>query len=156
MKIDRTIKGLLKKAGATLKNRKKHLVFAVPGGRNIVLPHKAKDNETVSTQVRELKKHLGEDAPAAPKVTRPRRSKPGRQGEARHQPPPPPNNPLAEQLRVLGITETALKQELHQAIRERDMAIQERDNLRDWSAELQQQIEACWLCRFKKWWVGKA
>lgn len=111
MRIDRKVKALLKQAGAHLKRSKKHLVFGTPGGKNIVLSHTPSDGNAVHAQIRDLKQHLNIPKDP-PRMVKEKRSKPGRHGEERMRPAPPPNNALADQLRTIGITEAALREEL--------------------------------------------
>lgn len=137
MKIDRTVKGLLREAGATLKRSKKHLVFGMPNGENVVLAQTPSDVNAIRNQIKDVKRHLPKDPPRVAKV---RSAKPGRSGEPRHQPAPSPNNLLADQLRAIGVVESTLRTQI--------------EELEQMVAHLANQRDACWMCRLRMWWTA--
>lgn len=92
----------LKDVGATLKRAKKHKVFALPNGQNVVIASTPSDRRSEDNALRDIHKAAGvqraEKAPAKPKAER--RAKPGR---------PEPQwtlkGGMAEALRVAGVVD---------------------------------------------------
>lgn len=148
MRLNRQVKDLLKLAGARLKRSKKHLVFEAANGRNIVLSHTPSDRNAYKNQVRAIRSTIPFEAEdPKPKIIREKRSKPGRHGEERFRPAPPPNDTLAQQLRLSGAAESILRAEYDKACREY-MELQER------YFRALQEAHNCWMCRLRKWWKG--
>lgn len=141
MKIDREVRSLLRNVGARLKRHRKHFVYEMPDGQNVVLSGTPKDPTTTKKkQITDIKRAAGihESKPA---VIREKKHKPGRHGEARYRPAPPPNNAFADQLRTLGVTEKALRQEIA--------------DLQETITELRAFRARCLLCRLRDWLTWK-
>lgn len=137
MRIDRRVAGMLKNLGAQLVRTKKHLVYRVPGHRNVVLSHTPSDVNAVKQQVADIKKLMPE-LPKSPKSgeRRARHDKPGRYGEQKWS-AGPERSPLADQLRVVGVTEQALRLEIQQ--------------LKSENGVLRSEMGRCWGCRLRRW-----
>lgn len=157
MRLDRRVKDLLKRAGATLKSSKKHLVFEVPGHRNVVLSHSPSDRNAVHQQVRDLTKIVGKEEPVRREPAE-KRAKPGRYGEPRHKPSPPPFNAMADQLRAIGTVEAALREEIRSLNFQADMVTKAYWAERDRTVGLKNEVirlrglrAHCWMCRFRDW-----
>lgn len=154
MRIDRKVKTMLKDAGAKLKRNRKHQVYELPDGKNVVISSTPSDVNAMHSQVRDIKKatKTEEPKPQKPVGTKERRNKPGRQGEPKPTPPPPMS--MADQLRM-----AELRQEKESIAEEKEfLAIQielmeqERRALNSEILDLKIARRKCFWCRFREWW----
>jgi hypothetical protein len=62
--MTRRVVDALKSAGAVLKRRKKHLVYELPTGQNVVVSSTPSDVRAENNALREIRKASGEARPA--------------------------------------------------------------------------------------------
>jgi ribosomal protein S19E (S16A) len=103
--MTRRVVDALKSAGAVLKRRKKHLVYELPTGQNVVVSSTPSDVRAENNALREIRKASGEARPATATVgeRRERKHKPGRAREPWTVKAPT----MAAKLREAGVVERA-------------------------------------------------
>lgn len=128
-------------AGGQLVRAKKHLVFRLPTGANLVVSKTPSDRRSELAAAADLRHALGAIPEHREGVRRERRRKPGRQG-SKYRATPCVNSAMADALRVHGAAEAVLRAE--------------NDELREQIAALVVPCPACRLFAAARRWFGGA
>ncbi len=138
--FERAIKAL-DAAGATLKRAKKHLVFELPNGKNVVVPKSPSDHRAEENALRDIRKAVGLPRETKPPADpRERLRKPGRKEPDWLRGLPANSSQIATSLRRAGPIEQQLRSQIGQleaTIRAKDEQIAALESLpvvRAWRA----------------------
>lgn len=127
---DRKVQTLLKSLGARLKRHKKHLVYELPDGKNIVMSSTPSDFRAENNKIREISRIAGLNGQRG--IEGERREKKNRPGRFESK---PFGTSMADQLVALKIADppevSALKKEV---------------------VALQKRLNSCPVCALLAWW----
>ena len=125
---------LLKKHGAVLDRQKRHNVWKFPDGRIFTQSRTPSDWRAPLNQLSDLRRMLGVSVPlrGEPGERRPRRNKHSESGIRPWHCPATIDGALQEKLRLIGVSEDSLKEQIA--------------FLREEKEKLQSRIDSCWGC----------
>lgn len=126
---------LLKEHGAILVRKRKHEIWRLPNGRNFVRASTSSDKNSEYNNYSDLRKTLGLTPEHSEGQRREKKVKNGRE-EVFHY-TREINTGLADKLRLIGASESALK---------------ERIELLETQNALLAEEPGCWFCQLKDWW----
>lgn len=133
---------VLKAVGARLKRDRKHLVYELPNGRNVVLPKTPSDWRSELNCVSDIRKAAGvARSPKAATEPRERKAKPGRLDSRSWTVAP---NPLAAALQQSGVADAAKIADLEQKVADLRRTVFARE------ARIAE-LEASWPVRAAAW-----
>lgn len=111
MKVSDRVAATLVSVGAKLKRQKKHLVYELPNGRNVVTASTPSDYRAELNMIADIKKAAGVEREVKPPRT-PREKKPGRAESAEVWTIPQQHSPMAAALRDTGLVEAGLRAQI--------------------------------------------
>lgn len=126
---------LLKNAGAVLIRKRKHEVWRLPDGRNFVRAQTPSDKKADVNSLTDLKKILGIKNENGGGIRREKKQKNRREEIPHYQ---KNINPLADKLRLTGITESALRERIEFLEKQNDLLTEELS-------------ESCWFCSLRNY-----
>lgn len=133
----------LKEVGARLKRHRKHLVYELPNGRNVVMAKTPSDYRAEENVLRDIRKATGVPREAKPtSEPKERRKKPGRmESPTAWSLPESSVSPLASALRDNGLVEQALRAQIDELERQLRRARWKVERLqRPWWQKVQEQV----------------
>lgn len=131
---------ILEERGAILARKRKHEVWKFPDGKTFIRASTTSDRNSEENNLSDLRKLLGITAEHKPGTRRAKKNGNGREEVFHYN--RSPNTSLADQLRLKGVAESSLREQIEML---------ERQN-----TELLAAVESdCWWCRLKEWVNGK-
>lgn len=127
---------ILGERGAVLARKRKHEVWKFPDGKTFIRGSTTSDRNSEENNLADLRKLLGITPEHRPGTRRAKKNGNGREEIFHYD--RSLNTSLADQLRLKGVAESSLREQIEML---------ERQN-----AEMSTALENdCWLCRFKEW-----
>jgi hypothetical protein len=152
-----------------LKRSKKHRVYELPDGQNIVMSATPGDHRAGENQLRDVRRALGIKQEPKPMRTAPRRDKKPPQRPVAVHAAPCNGNTLADQLRRSGAEESVLRTKISELQLENGVLKADNDLFRGCNEDFYKEIDElaselgslksylrrCPVCRLRRWWSSK-
>lgn len=151
MSAEDQVNHLLRESGARLIRDRKHEVWRLPNGRNFVRAKTTSDCRSERNNLSDLRRALGIEV---------ERGQPGERREKVYRPKQRPsreffekpvNNGLADQLRLKGVAESALREELELVQFENASLKEQLEEAAEEIEQLESRACACLWCRARSW-----
>lgn len=139
------VDALLKENDAELVRNHKHQVWRLPNGRIFVRSNTPGDRHEGRNSLSDLRRVLGIQIKPKEGVRRERKLGGGRDRTIKYD--RSVNTSLADQLRVSGVTEQSLRDDIEMLLYQNEMLSAAID-----VTEMDMPAEPCWLCRIHDWW----
>jgi len=145
------VAALLKEHEAELVRNRTHQIWRLPNGRLFVQSNTPSDRNAERNSITHLRRLLGIKRKGGDGVRRERKLGGGRDRTEKYE--RSVNTALADQLRLTGLTEQGLRDDIEMLTYQNDMLSAANDELvADINAIPKPQ--PCWFCRLKEWWRG--
>lgn len=150
------VQRLLEESGAVLLRSKKHQVWQLPNGKKFVRSQTPSDQHSDRNNFSDLRRVLGiVDETRGQEGERREKKLKTKKSDAVPQYKQNVNNGLANQLRLAGIIETAVRSELESEREQNKMLSDEIDSLQNEVKCLAKEIHYCSVCSFRIWLKSK-
>lgn len=143
---------LLEEHKAELVRNHKHQIWRLPNGRTFVRSNTPSDRNSHHNDISDLRRLLGIKRKGGDGIRRERKLGGGRDRTIHYD--KPVNTGLADQLRLRGIAEEKLREDIEMLIYQNDLLTSANEEL---IAEINTKEtpalpDPCWFCRLKEWW----